>query len=207
MKKSYRMQSFVDGLRFSCESAIKENKMKIVLSFALILVAISTGVFVAIKSNNACELGRLQEINLSNFYSGVTASSSAFFARSFSLLINVAILVVVSLSPFLFVFAEVLFAYRAYLFGLNFALIFIFYGLGSMVTAIIVVLPCQLFTLLAFVMFYVLLQKINTNCKKYGHTDCNRFVFVLVFVALLLTINLAETLLLCLLNGRVILVI
>ncbi len=207
MKKSYKAHSFINGLRFSCAGAIKANKGKIILSFALILVAICTGVFVAVKSRNNYSLGCLQEIDIGDFYSGFVASASAFFSRSISLVLNIVLLAVISFTVYLFPLAQVLFVYRGYLFGLNFALMFIMYGVGGIFTAIIIVLPCQLLTFFALVMFYTIFCKINYNCQKYGNCDCNRFVFVLVGILVILLINLLETLLLLLLNGRVILVI
>lgn len=207
MVKSYKTHSFVDGLRFSCVNAIKANKVKIFVTFVFVLIAIFTGIFIAVKANNAYELCNLREINLDGFYSGFAASSSAFFARSFSIVVNVLLLSVLTLSPFLFPLACVLFVYRGYLFGLNFALIFIFYGIGSMVTAVVVILPCQLLTLFVMIMFYIILQRMNTNCKKFGRSDGNRIMFILLALLILVLINLVETLLLCVLNGSVILVI
>lgn len=207
MVKSYKTHSFVNGVRFTCVNAIKENKWKILLTFSLVLIAIFTGVFIAIKYNNSYSLGKLQEISLEDFYMGVAASSSAFFSRSVSLVINVVILTGLSFSPFLLPLAEVLFIYRGYLFGLNFALIFIFYGFGGIITAVIIVLPCQLLTLFILIMFYMIFNRLNCNCRKFGGAECNRMIFVIVALLLLLAVNLAETLLLVVLNGRVILVI
>lgn len=206
MVKSYKTHSFINGIRFSCVNAIKANKIKIFISFIFVLIAISTGVFIAIKANISRDLCNLQEINLDNFRNGF-AASSAFFARTCSLCINVLLLALLSLSPFLFPFAVAIFTFRGYLFGLNFALIFIFYGIGSMITAVIVILPCQLITMFVLIMFNIILQKMNTNCKKFGSTDCNRLMFVFLVLLVLILINLVETLLLCVLSGNVILVI
>ncbi len=207
MVKSYKSHSFVDGLRFSCVNAIKANNVKIFVSFALVLIAISTGVFVAIKTSNAHDLCNLREIDLDSFHTGFAASSSAFFARSCSLCINVLLLTMLAFAPFLFPLGAALFIYRGYLFGLNLALIFIFYGIGSIFTAVVVILPCQLLTLFVLILFFVVLERMNCNCKKFGRTDCNRTLFVLFALLILLLINLVETLLLCVLSGNVILVI
>lgn len=207
MVKSYKTHSFINGLRFSCVNTLKENRVKLIISFILVFTAICTGVFIAIKSKNAYELGMLQEIDLDDFYLGVAASSSAFFSRTISLLVNVTILSALSFSVYLFPLAEILFIYRGYLFGLNFALVFIFYGIGGAITGIIVILPCQLLTLFVLIMFYFIFQKINRNCKKFGYTECNRFLYVLIAILLLIAINLVETFLLFILNGKVILVI
>ena len=207
MLRSYKSHSFINGLRFSCVKAVRENRVKFIISLILILIAISVGVFVAIKYNNSKSLSSLQEINLDDFKSGFVGPSSAFFSRTLSLTVNVVILFGISFVPVLFPLAEVLIVYRSYLFGLNFALIFILYGLGGSLTAIIVILPCQLTTLFILLMFYLVICKINSNCKLYGGTDCNRFLFLLLAFLLLIVVNLVETLLLYLLNGQVILVI
>lgn len=203
----YKSHSFINGLRFSCVKAMKENRIKFIITLILVLIAISAGVFVAIKNTANSSLASLQEISLDDFASGFVGSSSAFFSRTLSLIINVLILFGVSFVPFLFPLAEVLIVYRSYLFGLNFALIFLLYGLGGSLTAIVVILPCQLLTLFILIMFYLVLSKINGNCKRYGGTDCNRFLFLLFGLLLLIAVNLVETILLYLLNGQVILVI
>ena len=204
---TYKSHSFINGLRFSCVKAMKENRIKFIITLVLVLIAISAGVFVAIKNTANSSLSSLQEISLDDFASGFVGSSSAFFSRTLSLTINVLILFGVSFVPFLFPLAEVLIVYRSYLFGLNFALIFLLYGLGGSLTAIVVILPCQLLTLFILIMFYLVLSKINGNCKRYGGTDCNRFLFLLFGLLLLIAVNLVETSLLYLLNGQVILVI
>ncbi len=207
MVKSYRFHGFYNNLKFASSTAFKTNKVKFFILLALIVVAMATGVFVAIKAKTNYTLYNLREINVDSFYSGVAASSSAFLSRSISLAVNVVVLVVLSFSPFLFPLASALFVFRAYLFGLNFALIFIFYGIGSLFTAVIIILPCGLITLFGLVMFYLVLERMNCNCKKFGRADCNRLAFIFFGFLALMTINLVETILLVLLNGKIILVI
>lgn len=201
------MQTFKSGLKFSCLNAVKANKMKIIITLAIILIGICTGVFVAIKSNNSCNLSRLQDISLANFYSGFVLSTSAFFMRYLSLCINLAIITGIACVPKLFPLSWVLYAYRAYLFGLNFALIFIIYGIGSAFTAIIIVLPCQLVTLFAMLIYQIILTQIIINQRRYGSCEISKPLFILLGFALFFIINLAETLLLFLLNGKVIMII
>ena len=207
MIKSYKAHSFFGGLRFTCSNVIKENKGKLFFTLLLVTISIFVGVFLGIKHTNAYNLGCLQEISLGKFYSGVVASSSAFGARCVSLLVNIVILTAISFTPFLFPLAQVLFCFRGYFFGLNITLVFIFYGIGSMVTAVVVVIPCQIISLLILVGYYLILTKINSNCKRFGCCECNRVVFFIAGLALCLLINLIETLLLVMLNGNVILVI
>ena len=207
MIKSYKTHSFLSGLKFTCSNVIKENKGKLLLTFLLVGSSIVIGIVLGVRRNNCYNIGILQEINLENFYSGFAASSSAFASRCLSLVVNIVILTSISFTPFLFPLAQVLFCFRGYLFGLNITLVFIFYGIGSMVTAIVVIIPCQIISLIVLVGFYLIFTKINSNCKRYGCCECNRVVFVLMGVLILFLINLIETLLLVLLNGNIILVI
>ena len=207
MAKSYKAKSLISCVAFSCESAIRQNKWKIILTTLLSVAAIVFGIIVAAKADFAQVFKSLQEINIAGFQSGFVASSSAFFARCFSLLFNILLLFLLSLSPFLFPLAEILLAYRGYLFGLNFALIFIFYGLGSMISAIVIVFPCQIATLFVLILFYIILFQQNKNSKKFGSCDCSRGKLILTFAVIVLVLNLVETLLLFLLSGKVIMVI
>jgi len=205
--KNYKAYSFSNGIRFSISKSISENSGKILLTVALILISIFTGVFVAIKTNSSFGLGQLQEINLTDFYTGFIASSSAFTSRFFSLLLNLLLLLAFSFSNFTIFLAEILYIYRGYLFGLNFTLIFIFYGVGSIISAVFIILPCQLLTFAFLILFYFSLLKINLSKQKYGVCETNRFLFVCLGILAIFLINLTETLLLIILNGRVILVI
>lgn len=207
MIKSHKFKSFFSGISFSMQSAVKENRWKIVLSCLLAIAGIIFGVVVAVKTDVYGSFKAIQEINVSGFEKGFVASSSAFLSRTFSLLFNILLLTLCSFTVFTMPLAHLLLAYRAYLFGLNFALIFVFYGLGPMITAIVVILPCQLLTLFCLVSFYILLSKTNSNCKKYGSTESNRFLIILFGFLLVFLINLIETILLVLLNGKVILII
>ena len=207
MIKSYKARSFFSGLCFSFETGLKKNKWKIILTIVLMIAGIVGGIVVATKTNAYNSFKAIQEIDVNGFEKGVVASSSAFLSRTFSLLFNVLLLVICSFTIFTMPLAEILLIYRSYLFGLNFALVFVFYGFGSLLTAIVVILPCQLLTLVVLAVFYILLANENSLCKKYGSGDFNRVTFVLVSLLILFLINVLETILLVLLNGKVILVL
>ena len=189
MGKFNRSANLVN-FKYSLLSALKEKKWKLFISIIISVIAIFTGVFIAIKYNNSERLASLQEISLDKFLSGFAGSSSAFFSRTISLCINSVLLFVFSFSPLLFPLAQVLFAYRGYLFGLNFALVFIMYGLGGSLTAIVVILPCQLLTIAALIVFYLLLTHFNSCAKKYGRASYNRILFLIIGFAVLVLINL-----------------
>ncbi len=207
MTKSYKSQKIASEIKFSAENALKNNKFKFVFTSILIVVSIVVGVIVAIKTNAGGTFKMLQDINYKGFKDGVVASSSAFFSRSFSLLFNVLLLFLLSLSTWLFPVAEVLFCYRGYLFGLNFALIFIFYGFGSMISAIIIVLPCQLLIFVVLQFLYFSLLRASKNYKSYGSCGVSRANIILIGALALLLLNLVETILLFLLNGKVIMIL
>ena len=207
MIKSYKTRSFFSGLAFSIETGLKKNKWKLIFTFLLMILGIVGGIVVATKTNAYNSFKAIQEIDINGFEKGVVASSSAFLSRTFSLLFNVLLLTLCSFTIFTVPLAELLLIYRSYLFGLNFALIFVFYGFGSLLTAIVVILPCQIITLIILAVFYFLLFDQNIACKKYGTGDFNRVMLVLLCFLVLFLLNGIETILLILLNGKVILVL
>ncbi len=207
MVKAMKFQTLFGEIKYFLSNSIRESRGKFLLSVIISLMGIGVGVFFAIKTNSNNGFGALQEIDVSDFSNGFVASSSAFFSRTISLTLNAILLVVFSLSPVMTTFSLILFAYRGYLFGLNFALIFHFYGLGSMITAIVVILPCQLLMLFSLIVFFVLISNANQNCKKFGRADVNRVAIVFLGILFLTLENLVETLLLFLLSGKIILVI
>lgn len=207
MKKSYKSHMFFSGIKMSCQNALRQNKFKFILTICLVIVSLSTGIFIAIKSNQNYNLGQRREIDLCDYYSGAIATASAFGQRALSLILNLILLTLLSFTPFCFPLAELLLMYRAYLFGLNFTLIFIFYGVGSIITAVVIVLPCQLLLLGFLTLFYFIMLSLNCRCKRYGSCETNRWIFVLISLLILILINLCETILLFVLNGKVILVI
>ena len=207
MIKSYKSRSLFSTLKFSFGDAVRKNRWKLIFSIFIAVAGIVFGVVIATKADLNDALKTLQDISIKNFQNGIVGSAGEFFARFFSLLFNVFLLVLFSFSSYMFPLAEILFAYRGYLFGVNFALIFVFYGFGSAITAIAVILPVQLIIMFVLIMFYLILLKMNSDNKRFGCSEGNRFVFVILVVILLLFLDLVETLLLLLLNGRVILVI
>ena len=207
MIKSYKSRSLFSSLKFSFGDAVRKNKWKLILSILIAVAGIVFGIIIATKADLNDALKTLQDISIKNFQNGIVGSAGAFFARFFSLLFNVLLLVLFSLSGYMFPLAQILFAYRGYLFGANFALIFVFYGFGSTITAIAVILPVQLAIMFVLIIFYLILLQMNTDSKKYGRCEGNRVLFVVLAVVLLLLLDVVETLLLWLLNGKVILVI
>lgn len=207
MIKSYKSQSFFRRLSFSFETSFKQNKWKLVVSSLLIVCGLVGGVIVATKTNLYGSFKAISEIDVKGFENGFVASSSAFLSRTFSLLFNILLLTACSFTVFTMPLAHLLLIYRGYLFGLNFALIFVFYGFGSIITAVLVILPCQLVTLFALCLFFHIIYRQNSNCKKYGSADFNRVIFVFASFLIVFLLNLLETTLLVLLSGKVILVL
>ena len=198
----YGSKIAISELKFSFSAWVKKNLWKIVLSVLLVLVAVVCGIVIAIKKDLSGALKTLQNISLKRFEDGVVGSSTNFLARGVSILFNVLLLLLFSMSRHMFPLAEILFCYRGYLFGINYALIFVFYGIGGFLPAILVILPCQIITFCALLLFYLLLSG-----KDYCGIVSKKWVVIVVGIGILLLVNVVETALLYLLGGKVILVL
>ena len=202
MFKSYKAHNFVNGLRFSCVKSFKESRFKIIISLSLIFIAFLTGVFVAIKLITV-----VSDYCLANFSNGILGSMSVFMSRLTSLVFIVGLLSLCSFTIFLIPVAEVILIYRAYLLGVNLLLMIMLHGISGIITAVIVVLPCQICMLVTLTIYYIVFLKINKNRKNFGKAECNRGLFVLSFILILLCFNIIETILLYIFKANVILVI
>ena len=200
----YGSKIAINELKFSFFDWLKKNLWKIVLTIILVFIAVVCGIVIAVKKDLSGTLKTLQNITLKKFEDGVAGSSSNFLSRGVSLIFNVLLLILFALSKYMFPLAEILFCYRGYLFGINYALIFVFYGVGGFLPAILVILPCQIFTFCALLLVYLLLSSSGASCNKFGS---KRWVIVGIGICLLFVINIIETALLYLLGGKVILVL
>ena len=81
MTKPNFIHSFFNGCKRSLADAVRANKIKLIITFMLVLVAISTGVFVAIKCHYNFSLGRHQVRHFSSAASRLLSISH--FSRGF----------------------------------------------------------------------------------------------------------------------------
>lgn len=202
--KKYGLKIAINELRFSLSAWLKKNLWKILLSAVLVLSAVVCGIVIAVKKDLSGALKTLQSISFKKFENGVAATSATFLSRGVSLMFNALLLVLFSLSKYMFPLAEILFVYRGYLFGVNYALIFVFYGLGGILPAVLVVLPCQILTFCSLLLLYLFLTSPNSSC---GGIFGKKWFIFLLGICLLLLINIIETALLFLFGGKIILVL
>lgn len=196
------------SIKYKFFEIFKEHK-KITLIFILIaLVGFLTGIFAAIKYQNGYSLLDFNDFSLTSYLSGDLGTSNLFYSRLLSTSVVSVIVLVSSFSVYLFPVSLVVLLYRAYLLSLNCTIIILFNGLGGIVCALLIVLPCQLISLFLIIMFCSYAFKYACAKRRYG--VCNEFKIwnkFLIFLALLLLVNLIETFLLYIFSSKIILVI
>ncbi len=138
---------------------------------------------------------------------GVKSGFGAFFSRSFSALLVMGVCFVTTLTPWTMPIAVLVLGFRGYLLGYNICCLCASFGMSGMLNAILIVVPCQLCMLIALTMFFAFISKATACCKKFGKGSVSRLKIFLCFLAVILIINLIETLLLLLFSAKVILVI
>ncbi len=206
MKKTYKGQSIFSEIKYTLSDCFRQNKLKFIISGCVLLIALLTGIIIAIKHYDSSSI-HLSNYGLVNFKGGILSSS--FFSRLFSMLLIMLLLLGCCFTSFTFPIAILILAYRTYLLALNLTLLFILYGIPGMLISLIIALPCQLMILLILLMFYILLYSNNIACKKYGNNGggASKLKLALIVLLLLFICNLSETILLAIFNVNVILVI
>lgn len=182
--------------------AIKKNKFKFLFLAVIAMIAILTGVIIAIKTQSISTFTRLLG-EKKECLNGTT-----FWLRLLSMLVVYTFIVLASLSPWLCPIAFLFVAYRAFLMGGNITLLIVFNGISGMVVGLLVVLPCQLISLALFVFLFLLLCEAKNYKKCYGCERVKNYWLLLVLIGVLLItiVCLVESLLISLLSPSVIFV-
>ena len=139
--------------------------------------------------------------------SGVKSGFGAFFSRSFSAILVMGVCFVTTLSPWTMPIAVLVLGFRGYLLGYNICCLCAGFGMSGMLHAILIVVPCQLCMLIALTLFFAFISRASSCCKKFGKGSASRLKIFLCFLAVILIINLIETLLLLMFSAKVILVV
>lgn len=192
--KSYMAEEII-------KNSIKKNKLKCFAMIVIALIALLTGIIVAIRTRSISTftqvLGDAENLNDTNFW-----------LRFLSMAVVFSFVVIASLSPWLCPLALLFIAYRAFLMGGNITLLIILNGISGVVVGLLVVLPCQIISLLLFILFYLLLCEARSYKGCYGCERRRNYSLMLVLfgMALIVAICLIESFLIGLLSPKVIFV-
>lgn len=205
MKMNFSSQ--MSNFKYSFIDGISRNKKTCFFLFIVALIGILTGVFTAINYCNGATLVSFSNFSLNKFLSGQLGTLELFFSRFVSNLCVVGIVTVTSISVYIIPINFFLIAYRGYLLSLNVSIMVILYGVGGILTGLLVVLPCQLIALF-IIGVYICISNSRAYSKKcYGTPQGKLFSKLIIVLIALALIDLIETLLLLLFSSRVILVI
>lgn len=195
------------GLKYSFSEGFRNNKKTCFLLIIVAFIGILTGVFTAINYCNGATLINFNDFSLCRYLSGELGTLELFFSRFLSYTGVILIVSISSFTVFLIPINFFLIGYRGYLLSLNVSIMVILYGVGGIMTGLLIILPCQLLQLVVIAIYICLANNKAITKKRYG-TCNNKLIdkFFIVLIALTI-INLAETLLLTLFSSRIILVI
>lgn len=207
--KSYSYIGKFSNFKYVFLSFLRVNKYKLIFISFFVLVGLLTGVFTAIKYVDGYKSINFNDFLLEHFANGNIGSVNLFFQRMLSYSCFTLILLLCSLTGFLFPIGLFVIVYRTYLLGLNITLIVLLYGLGSVFSVVIIILPMQLVMIALGIIFFCLTRNRQKNKKKFGKKlyGINCFLLWLIFIALLTIVNILETVLLLLFSAQIILVI
>lgn len=198
-----RFQSHQLGFHLSRQ--IAENKKILFFCFFFLLFGLLTGIFVTISSRGYVPY--ISTYSLQQFAFGNLASFGLLISRMFSYIIVLLVIYVASFHKLLIPLSFFAIAYRAYLLGVYTTMLIMFYGFSGAFTAFLILLPCQLATLILMCVF-VCLSVDFALLKKFGnHGKGSLFGKLLIVLLLLTVINILETLLLKIFSGNVFLVL
>lgn len=178
---------------------LKTNKMFVIIISVVLFITFLTGIIVAIKTKIGYE--NLEKLGV------VCFKNSGFLSRLFSMLIVALICFGCSFSKWLSPLAMLFLSYRAYLLGINICLIISTNGIAGIVTALIIVLPCQLLTLCALALLFLLHRNLCKQECGFVSWRGERIKIIVFILILLFSICLIESILFAIFSPTIILVI
>ena len=205
MTNKNKNRIFISGRNFIFDN-IKSCKIKFFAIAIALLIALLTGIIVAIRTHKSIFVN-------DNFgvvdISSNQVSPSTFFTRLLSMLVMFLLLFGCSTTKYLFPVSLIFLAYRSYLLGLNACLMIVVYGFSGVVISVIVALPCQLLVLATLCIFYILMSKTFNDCRCFGScsTPRQKTKIALTTLIILILLCIIESLLLLLFSAKIILVI
>ena len=203
MFKQKRTNFNFSNLFYSFKSRLGECKIRLIVTGILLVLGIFIGIFVAIRLKHEAMLEQAVNYGFIDFSVVKISSLSSFLWRFISGALIILLLTLFSLTIFIYPIAELILIYRAYLIGLNIVIILISSGLNGLFTAILILLPCQIVSLVALAIYFCIFSKMTANM-------CNRRekwkVMALVLLAVLV-VDLVESILLVMFGANIILVI
>ncbi len=201
MLKFLKNRGIIANFSISCKSYMKECRIRLTVSYILLLIAFFLGVFMAIRLNNNNLLERAEDFGYLSFSLSNIASFSTFFWRIISILILLVLIYFLTLTPFLYLVAKVVLLYRSYLLGLNVILIIITNGFGGFFTTVFIILPLQVIMLGVLSTYFCVMSKNSKTCFREKRKT------ILTTAGVLFALCILESLLLMIFGANVILVI
>lgn len=195
-----KTQSKISKLKLDIATKFSENKIRIIILSLIVFACFITGI-ILYSSNPYYFPG--DEYLLS--FNGAGNGFSAFFSRTFSLLVVSGLIFVFSLTKWTFPIGVSIIGFRGYLLGFNISALCSSFGMSGLLDAVLIILPIQLCMLLAFIFMFVFFTKARLYACGYGRN--NRLKTFSIFFGILILLNIAETCLLFIFSSNVILVI
>ncbi len=201
MSKSYKKSALIGQVKFYLQDAFACSKYKILIFALIMLVFLIMGIVLGVSYNSETVI--LQDYGIVSFIE--TGKTTSFFMRILSVLLIMLMLFGFSFKGFLMPFALLILSYRAYLLGFNLCLLFLGFGLGGIILALLVILPCQLAILAILIFYYCMCNNVHCKNQYCGKGGMWKIFFIVLLVAAV--ICLVEALLLLIFNANIIIVI
>ena len=194
-------------IKYALLQFYSKNKLKIIFLIFLIVLFLLTGVFTALKISDIEKALKSTEFSFEAITNGNIYDFSFFIKRYLSILFVMFLLFIFSLNKFISIFGFVLIGYRAFLITLNCTLIIRYVGIGGIINAIVIILPCQILYLLLMSLFFIILCLIQKEKKMCGKANPNYSKCALLTILASFIVNVLELFLLIMFKATTILII
>lgn len=204
---NYNNQSKWLNFKYATKEFYSKNKVIIFVVGALILLALLTGIFTSIKLCSLDEEIELKDYSIYILIDGSIYSFKYLILRLVSNLIIIGLLFIFSLKKFLNCFGVALLVYRSFLITLNCTFIIIKLGMGGIMGALLIILPCHLICLTLLFLTFITFLNLAKHKRECGVLSADLLNLLWALLIGVLIINIVEIILLLIFKPTTILVI
>ncbi|MBQ7884914.1 MAG: hypothetical protein IJ318_02315 [Clostridia bacterium] len=204
---NYQKESRRIGFKYALVEFYNKNKVLIYIMSALLLIALLTGVFTAVKLLKLDGDLDLKKYSIYALIDGSVYTFKYFMLRLLSVSLMAGLLFVFSLAPWVYAFGFVILIYRGFLITLNCTFVIIKYGFSGMMFPLLVVFLAQIVMVALLAVVFILFLNMLKEKKRCGRflPDYKHKVFTTFLIILI--VALVEMLLLFVFKPTTILII
>ncbi|MBQ7977305.1 MAG: hypothetical protein IJ301_01725 [Clostridia bacterium] len=147
---------------------ISRFKFWYILLGGLALLGVVIGIITGFSIAPDASVSKIPDSIFQNYLQDNTSIFGVFFARIFSIIAMLGIILVTNFRPFLCFLNMIFLIYRGFVVGATLSLLIVLFNVGGILNVVFIVIPCHFTILIGLVIWSVVCMGYNVGSHDYG---------------------------------------